>query len=282
MPIPEDLLNSIDRLDPLPITVQKMIPALKSEEVSLGEIARIIEYDQAIASNILKVANSALYARWFQITNLRDAVMRLGTNIILEVVLGHYLKKITTAAPMYDLTEDDLWLHAAVTSLSVGYLMKECPNAGIPPSASIAGLVHDIGKLIMVRYLKADVYSILKHCNEKKITFVEAEKEMFGFDHAEVGAAVAKKWSFPIEVTMAIENHHKNPVPDINPIVDAVVVSNLVAKTVGIGLGAEGMNFAIDGACRRRLGLNFETFCRICAATVVSLNDLKSVYGIKS
>lgn len=282
MPVPIELLNSIDQLDPLPITVQKMIPALKSEDVSLNEIARIIEFDQAIASNILRLANSALYARWFQITSLRDAVMRLGTNIILELVLGQYLKKIITSAPMYDLTEDDLWMHAAVTSLSVNLLIKECPGAGIPPSAPIAGLVHDIGKLIMVRYLKADVYSILKHCNDQKITFVEAEKEIFGFDHAEVGAIVAKKWSFPPEVTLAIEYHHKNPVPDPDPIIDAIVVANLVAKTVGIGLGAEGMNFSIDSACRHRLGLKFETFCRICAATVVSLNDLKAAYGIRT
>ncbi len=281
MPIPADFLNKIQRLEPLPITIQKMIPALNDEDVSLAEIARIIEFDQAIASNILKIANSALYAGWFQITSLRDAVMRLGTNVILELVLGQYLKKITVAAPMYDLTEDDLWLHGAVTSMAINLLAKECPKAGIPPAAPIAGLVHDIGKLIMVRYLQVEVFTILQRCNEKGITFVEAEQELFGFDHAEVGATVAKKWNFPAEVTLAIENHHKNPVPDTHPIIDAVVIANLVAKTVGIGLGAEGMNFTIDHACRQRLGLSFEAFCRISAATAVSLNDLKTAYGIK-
>jgi len=281
MPIPADFLNKIQRLDPLPITIQKMIPALHDEDVSLAEIARIIEFDQAIASNILKISNSALYAGWFQVTNLRDAVMRLGTNVILEVVLGQYLKKITVAAPMYDLTEDDLWLHGAVTSMAINLLLRECPRAKIPPTAPIAGLVHDIGKLIMVRYLQVEVYSILQLCNEKAITFVEAEQELFGFDHAEVGATVARKWSFPPEVTAAIENHHKNPVPDTHPIIDAVVIANLVAKTVGIGLGAEGMNFTIDNTCRQRLGLSFQAFCRICASTAVSLNDLKAAYGLK-
>ena len=105
--------------------------------------------------------------------------------------------------------------------------------------------------------MKADVKQILALRDERGIAFVEAERELFGCDHAEVGGAVARHWGFPDDITDAIEHHHQVPVEKPNPTVDAVIIANLAAKAVGTGLGAEGMDLRLDEQVNRRLKLDF-------------------------
>ncbi len=282
MSVPEKLLTGIERLEPLPLTLQRLVVILGKEDINTTEIVQVIELDGAVAANILRMANSARFGGRFEITNLKDAVVRLGTSVLLEIALGAQLHTLRTAAPLYDLTEDDLWLHGAAASMAVKAIMRESHSGSIPQIATIAALIHDIGKLIMVRYLQADVSAILSICSEKQVTFVEAEREIFGCDHAEVGAAVARKWSFPEPITQVIERHHQVPVVEATPMLDAVMLANLAAKTIGVGLGLEGLNLRIEySGSRDRLGLTVEGFERACAQTAFWLRDLKKSYGIQ-
>jgi putative nucleotidyltransferase with HDIG domain len=282
MAIPPGLLHGIDRLDPLPVTAQRLIKALEDDEIGPARIAEYVQYDPAVASTVLRVANSAAYGGWNRVDNIRDAVVRLGAARLLDIVIGDYLRKLKVAAPLYDLAEDDLWLHSAAASLAVKALQRERPRAGIPEIAAIAALVHDIGKLVMVRYMKANVKEILALRDERGLAFVEAEREMFGCDHAEVGGAMARHWGFPDEIAAAIELHHQVPVSRPSPTVDAVVIANLAAKAIGTGLGAEAMDIRLDEQVNRRLKLDFAGFSRVCMQTMAWLKELKTSYGIRN
>jgi putative nucleotidyltransferase with HDIG domain len=281
MAIPPGLLQGIDRLDPLPVTLQRLIKAIDDDDVGPARVGEIVQYDPAVASSVLRLANSAAYGGWSRTETIRDAVVRLGKAKVLDIVLGDHLKKLKAAAPLYDLAEDELWLHSAAASLAVQALTRERPRAGIPESAAIAALVHDIGKLVMVRYLKADVAALLALRDQKKIAFVEAERELFGCDHAEIGGEMARRWGFPEDIQAAIARHHEMPLDDSSPTLDAVVLGNLAAKAVGTGLGAEGLDIRLDDRCPRRLKLDFTGFSRVCVQTMVWLKDLKASYGIK-
>jgi putative nucleotidyltransferase with HDIG domain len=271
--IPNQILNGIQNLDPLPATARKLSAMLRDEKTSVQEIADAVQYDAAVAANILRVANSAAYAGRYPAERIRDAVIRLGTENLLTIVLGQYLKVFKGAAPLYDLTEDDLYLHSAASALMIKAMLPEMRNK-VPASASIAALLHDIGKLIMVRYMKADVSALLSLCTEKKIAFVQAEKEMFGCDHAEVGAAMARQWGFPQEIISTIEQHHQVVPGGSGLILDAVMLANYAAKSMGIGLGAEGFNLHIDFAgSRERLGISIEGFERACAQAAIWITE---------
>ena len=282
MSIPEKILDGIDRLEPLPMTVQKLLVALNDENVDFNEISQAIEYDQAITSNILRTANSAAFGGRIRIEHTRDAVVRLGTVTLLDIMLIGHLKSLKVAAPLYDLSEDDLWLHGATASLAVKAIMKETRNRRIPEATSIAALIHDIGKLIMVRYLSAGATSVRKKSEESNLTPVEAERELFGCDHAEVGGAMARKWSFPEPITHAIERHHETGEGEPDLMLDAVALSNQLAKSVGLGLGIEGMNGHSDAAAaKQRVGLTPEGLERVCAQTALWVTDLKESYGMR-
>jgi putative nucleotidyltransferase with HDIG domain len=273
--IPDQILDGIQHLDPLPTTARRLTTMVGSEKANIQEIAQIVEYDAAIAANVLRVANSAAYAGRYPVERIREAVIRLGTANLLTIAMEGYLKLFKASAPLYDLTEDDLYLHSAAATLMIKAMTAECRNP-IPPAATIAALLHDIGKLIMVRYMKADLSALLALCKEKGITFVDAERQILGCDHAEVGAAMARKWDFPQDIVLAIEQHHQVFPGGNGLVLDAVMLANYAAKSLGIGLGAEGLNMPMDfaGSCKR-LGLSIDGFERACAQGAIWLAEQK-------
>jgi putative nucleotidyltransferase with HDIG domain len=276
--IPEKLLAGIQRLDPLPITVQKLMATLADESVRFRDIVSIIEYDGAVAANILKVANSGAYGGSYRTETISSAVIRLGAANLLNIVLGEHLTSLKPAAPMYSLTENDFWLHSAAASLAARALEAETKKKVIPKNAQIAALLHDIGKLLIVRYFSSDTADVLALAKEKKIAFVDAERELLGCDHTEVGAEMARCWNFPEDITYAIGHHHSLDKGNADPLLDVVMLANLAAKSLGAGLGADGMNFPIDYAgSRERLGLKVEDFERAGAQASIWLNELKAV-----
>jgi putative nucleotidyltransferase with HDIG domain len=281
MTIPATLLDGIDQLAPLPLTVQRLLALLNRDDASMKEIIDTIRRDEAITATVLRMANSPVYAGRFPIERVQDAAVRLGTSTLLSIAMGNHLGAMNTDAPMYDLTENELWLHAVAASLATKAITQECRNQSIPQISQIAALVHDIGKLIMVRYLSAKVSAILDLCTRKDTCFVDAERELFGCDHAEVGAAIGSKWGFPPEIVTAIELHHHVPVADPTPLLDTVMLANLIAKSIGVGLGAEGLNLLTDTVHQReRLGLSQEAFERACAQTFIWLGSVKTDYGL--
>ena len=279
MALPDGLLNKIEHLAPMPITAQRLLGVINDEDVSLAEIARIVEFDEALVSNTLRAANSAFFHRGKAVRDARSAVVRLGTTNLFNLILGQYLRQLSIPAPLYDLSEDDLWFHSTVASLAADEVIRTA-STEIPQIAKVAALVHDVGKLIMVRFFKAEFSSVLELSSRKDISFVEAERELFGCDHAEVGGAAAREWDFPEEVRDAIERHHTTPLGESHPVLDTVIVSNLVAKTLSAGLGAEGLDFSVDDGVRKRLSLNFAKFCQICGRVEEQMSQVRQVFGI--
>ncbi len=279
MGIPKNIIEGIDNLDPLPVTLQQLMSALSDKDFPLKEVAQIVEYDQAVMANILRVANSVYFSGSNRIETVRTAVVRLGSSSLMNIVLGQYFQKITVDTLLYDLTEDDLWMHSVVASLAAEEIMKNS-DLNIPNNTPVAALLHDVGKLIMVRYFESDFRPVLALCDKKDLTFVEAERELFGCDHAEIGGAVARRWGFPKEIILAIERHHDFEIIESQPVLDTVVMSNLVAKTLATGLGAEGMNLWIDHRCPSRLNLDFKGFCLVCACVVEQLENIKDRFGM--
>jgi HD-like signal output (HDOD) protein len=275
LPVPTHVQRGIERLTPLPITTNRLIAILQKEESSLAAVADLIEFDEVIAARVLRLARSAAYAGRMPIGSVREAVMRLGATTILELALGTYLKALKASAPLYDIDEDDLWAHAAASALAVRALAAECPTLRLPAMAQPAALIHDIGKLVIVRTVQLRPRDILEACRARQQTWIESERELIGFDHAEVGGLLARHWNLPTELADAIEQHHDLPIAHPTPLIDAVVFANYVAKSIGTGLGAEGLNIRMDAAVSARFGVSHASFDRICLQTWTWLTDLR-------
>jgi putative nucleotidyltransferase with HDIG domain len=271
--LPADIVRGIDNLAPLPATAHRLMALLRGDDESLTSIAALLESDQGLVASLLRRANSARFMAQ-PARNALEAVMRVGTVSVLDMVVQEHLRSLITPAPTYGLDENDLWLHGAASQLAARAIRTERPLLKIPPTADTAALLHDIGKLIISRYLKVEARDVTAYANEHEVTWSEAERCLIGFDHTIIGAVVAEHWRFPEDVALAIRHHHDAETTHDSRLLDTVMLANLVAKMVGCGLGAEGLNFGVSATIHERLQLDFALFSKICLTTQDGIRDL--------
>jgi len=209
-------LRSIDDLPLLPQVVIRVQEEMSSPNVTASSIARIIENDPPIALKVLRVANSVLYNPGIDIVDIRQAILRLGLDEVYKIVLAMSTLRIIKGAIHVDYNQ--FWRH----SISVAFATKaivefsreksDNPSSAFLSSAFVAGLLHDMGILVMDQYLP-DVYvDILKTVKRKgEIPLYGVEEEMLGISHAEVGGFLLRRWRFPEPVVVGVECHH---IPD--------------------------------------------------------------------
>jgi putative nucleotidyltransferase with HDIG domain len=255
----------IQQLAPMPASVARLALLVADPKSEINEIARVIEFDEALTANVLKVANSVQSASITPITTIREAIIRLGAGQILKIAVGRQTNSsLSQSFPEYQLEEHELWRHSVASALAAENI-SAFSSVKIPGVAFTAALLHDIGKLLIRRHLNSDVLQTIQILiNERDLTWFEAEYRVLGTTHAEVGGTIARYWKFPDELIYAIENHH-NPDLKTSEIYDTVHIANTVAKTIGVGLGVEQMNLYASTEAAKRLGLSPADFEALCA-----------------
>jgi putative nucleotidyltransferase with HDIG domain len=264
-----DLSKEIDHLDPIPVSLPRLAEAVADPDADIQKFVTIIEYDPALTANTLKLANSAYYSSGALISSVKEAVMRLGAGRILQHSLGHRLRsKLALSCPGYDLEEQELWRHSVAAAVAAD-LLPRFATVSIHPVAFTAALLHDVGKLVLSRHLTAQVKeAIQRAARVHHLSYVEAERAVLGFDHAQVGGVMARRWVFPESLATAIARHHNPKVAGDRNALNAVHIANAVAKLIGIGMGSEEMNMGVDSTAAQELGLTSNKLEGLCAATL--------------
>ncbi len=199
-------LNKVGDLPTVPMVAQKVMQLVENPETSVDDLKRVIETDPAIASRILKVANSSLYGFSRSIETLAHAISLLGFRTVRSLVMAASLNQ---SFRHFGLTEKLLWEHAIVASTVSGAL-GEYGGIGIPrEEAFTVGLLHDLGKIALSNCSHDEYDDVIRTTYNDGRSFADVEREVFGFDHAEIGAQVARKWKLPGNLEAAIRYHHE-------------------------------------------------------------------------
>ena len=137
-------------------------------ESTLESISEVVSLDQALAGRALRAANSAASAASSPITTVRDAVVRLGRSTMLTLALGTQVRRnLQQAVPEFGLAANVLWRHSVATALVAESLATAC-TVRIPPESYAASLLHDIGKLVLARFLNPDLLCVLAACSGRR------------------------------------------------------------------------------------------------------------------
>ena len=269
----------IEQLQPMPASVTRLFILMRDPDTTLADIGRLVELDEALTANILRMANSAWSSSRYEIVTVKQAVVRLGTVRILGIAMARHMAGYMSGPfSGYELAEHELWRHSVAAALAAEY-MNQFASETIPGIAFTAALMHDIGKLLLTRYISPDVLIRISVMIESlNFTYLEAEREVLGTDQAEVGCAIARHWHFPEQLVTAIERHH-DPDAQPDPVLDTVHVANVVAKLIGVGLGSEQMNMKVSAAAPRRLGITRSGLESLCAMVKEKLAEAEELYG---
>lgn len=205
------LPQRVSALPPLPEAMTAVMRALNHDHLSAQRCIALIEHDPAIAARILRLANSAFYGVPGRVCSICDAVRLLG----LRSVLG-----VLTAVAMHNAIRVDAcpafqfqvyWRHAVGTALAARAL---APLAGCHgDEAFLAGLMHDIGQLVLAAFHPAQAQAALTLAREQDLGADEAERRVIGVAHPAVGALVAAHWHFPPSIVQAVRCHHAPEAP---------------------------------------------------------------------
>ena len=193
----------------LPVARAHTLALLMQPSVSLGELATIAESDPALAAALLRAANSAASAPIDPVRRVADAMVRLGIDDTRGIVVGTLLQDIASAAlARASLDLDELWRHVIAAALLTEATCATNPAlAAVRPFAFTAGLLHDIGRLVLAaRHPRR--YERVVRLSQQGMNTRLAEVRQFGVDHAAFGGGVARAWGLPEIVALAIAAHH--------------------------------------------------------------------------
>jgi HD-like signal output (HDOD) protein len=203
----EERLSTCESLPVLPMSLSHIQKLMGMPKSTMAQIAYAISADQTLASKTIKLVNSAFYGMRKPVSSITQAIVILGLNTINNIMLGLSAVKMFGSAKGKTLDQELFWEHA----FGVALMSKELANAtgyDEPDECFIAGLLHDIGRLVMEQYFHNDFSKAFMGARSMNISLSEAEQLVFGADHCFAGGYLAKKWKLPVFLYACIRYHH--------------------------------------------------------------------------
>lgn len=265
-----------------PELLPKILEALRQKDAPVSLLADVVSKDPSTSAAVLRLANSAFFSRR-KCDSLPEAFLRLGHAEVVKIVTGGILGRwLSVEIEGYGWRPGDLCTHSFTVALAAEKLAQKL--GGIPPeTAYTAGLLHDIGKLGMA-FACAKHFDHVRKLQERRpeASWRELEREVFSFDHTEVGASVLARWNYPNNL-IAVVRYYPRPKfvedPELQRLVTIVHGAKNLATSLGFGVGEDGFRNELDEALLTRHGITPELCEEIVPDVVLEVQKLADESG---
>lgn len=193
------------QLSPMPASILKLSGMLNEANISQREVADALRLDPVLAARVLRLANSPIYALQRSVSNLRSAVVAVGNQAIQDILLMSLTREAFAPEIRNSKTGRGLWMHALATGFAAREICSELKMEDAEDAFS-CGLLHDIGRMLLWRAEK-ELYSSISETPDENLCL--AERECFGFDHAQIGAIAVQSWNLPASICSVVMYHHE-------------------------------------------------------------------------
>ena len=242
-------IEALKNIPTLPGTVQKIGEMVDSPTISATEVGKVIAQDQVLAAKVLRLINSSFYGFPGRISLVSHGVVLLGFNVVKGLVLS---------ASVFDMMDEKmiwLWEHSMATSAVSGIIARHL-NHPEAEEVAVAGLLHDIGKVLMAVELPEYLEPLDAYVAEKNVSRVVAEKEVLGITHCHVASWLCAKWNLPINLSEPLMYHHAPRRAEHAPVQAAIVhLANVLTRARGFGSGGDPFVPKINLYAWDKLGL---------------------------
>lgn len=214
--IRKTIYSRIDELPTLPAVVPKLLSTLNDSSSNAEDVTDVISRDPALTSKILKVANSAYYGFPQAISDLERAIALLGFNMVKSLALSiGVIRALPSDTKTSNFSWEGLWIHSLSVATLVSEVNKSFGTGQDRDDLFIIGLLHDTGKVVLNQFFDELYEKVLQEVGELEgMQIHNAEKNVIGFDHGEVGSMLLNRWKFPAVISQPIELHHKSDIPE--------------------------------------------------------------------
>jgi HD-like signal output (HDOD) protein len=232
---PNEWFTDLEELPQFPAIATKLLRVLSHDDASVQEIGGLIRADAALASALLRMVNSALYALPTHVTGIERALVVLGFEELKRLALALSVKSSFQNAMRLDLMRR-VWRHSLACAMICEELSVACsPTQSRDDRTYTAGLLHDIGRLGMFA-ARPRQYAELLAAAEPEAGILECERRVLGTDHCQAGAWLAVKWGLSAEIRSVAAGHHDPPVPEAGDVDNLVKVGVLLTESLGFDI----------------------------------------------
>jgi HD-like signal output (HDOD) protein len=227
------LVTRCVELPSVPAVFSEMVEALQDPETDVETIGKIVVKDGAMTAKILKLVNSAFFGLGHKIADPNEAVAYLGTDTIKSLVLFANAFAEYERIKLDGFSIEALYAHSLIAARAAKMVaVQQNAERKLADESYVAGLLHDVGKLVFAANLTEDYQKVLSLAREKKLPIAAAEREIFGADHADIGGYLLGLWGLPVPVVEAIALHHKprNVAQKTFAPLTAVHIGNVIAS----------------------------------------------------
>jgi putative nucleotidyltransferase with HDIG domain len=261
----------------LPDLVVRLLGVLNKQETEPQDLERLLQNDQVLVAKMLAMVNSPFYGLNRTIRTIKDAVMVLGFRGLRSLVLATSTAKfLQRNFECYGHEPKGLWLHAVSVAAGARGLAKLCRlSADEAEMLFVAGLLHDIGKLLLVTYLGEAT-----KCAPPGMSIAEHERHTVGLDHTEAGALVTAKWNLAVDIQEVIKAHHDVGVPPANKSIAMVRLADAVAHERGTGyLPGRAPREPVHAADLAAVGLNADSWLSMRDSLAAMMDEAVGALG---
>lgn len=277
----ESLLEQDSELFSLPEIYIHVSELLENEDSSSAQIGKVVETDPALSSRILKMVNSAFYGIPKTIANIAQAITILGRDRLRQILIGTVLSGVFGKVQNTVFFMEDFWYHSVKTAILARNLGKESAIPELAESLFTAGLLHEIGRLILAQKIPEQAAEIQKSIELEDEDMLMAEQRILGFTHCDVGAAFIDKWGLPPLLVDVAKFHHDPQQTELfKSAVDLVYLANNLVFLVA-PIEKEEVAFAledIDGW--QRTGLSVDQILQASISADAQVYEVMEILGM--
>lgn len=206
----EKLMARITRIPSIPTLYLELVNLMKNPDAYIEDIGAVIARDMTMTAIVLKMANSACFGLQRVVSNTSEATMYLGMDTLRSLVLSAQVFSQYQSLRISGFSVDALGKHCLKTAAAAKIIAKmETRNRDMAEEAFVAGILHDIGKLVMASNFPTQYAEVIRLATSTNMEHIKAEQEVFGVSHADVGGRLLKLWELPLAVVEAVTWHHE-------------------------------------------------------------------------
>ena len=260
----DEVARNLRDLPALPTIVLELIRTFEQPEVDIGKLAETISHDQALAARTLRVANSSFYGLASKVKTINQAIMVLGFDTVRSLVsAGAIVHALPGGGAHLDLAQ--FWRHSMATAVCARNIARRTRLN--QEYAFLSGLLHDIGRLVLATRFPRQYAAAMDWRDQHDAWQVDAEQQVLGIDHQQVGLMLAASWHFPALIQRAIGSHHAPAVDDLGDVPSIVHVANAIVHALDLGAETDSLVPPVSGEAWASLRLESDTLHAVFSET---------------
>ncbi|MES2742386.1 MAG: HDOD domain-containing protein [Pseudomonadota bacterium] len=271
----DDIVNHLEELPSLPAVVMELLNSIDQDNVDISVLAKKVSHDQALTAMTLRLANSSLYGLQVKVTTIQQAITYLGFQTTRNLITAAAVTGCFPHGLCPGFDDKAFWRHSIASAACAKLLARQLRFN--QDYAFTAGLLHDIGRLVLVTSFPQHFARVLAYRDRHDCYMLEAEQTIMGVDHVQAGLALAEHWNFSDTMRLAIAGHHAPEAAGAGFLAAIIHVADAVVHALDLAQGEHDLVMPVSTVAWTAMGMDQEAYLHLFRETELQYQEITTL-----